>query len=163
MVGVVLTALKTHGTSSAEVAQAACMTLWNVAYSDKDGAREKIVQSGGVSALVRVMRRHATVVPIQEAGCGVLWALSHSGSASRASVSREGGLDVAVAVLTRGAPTPTLLESACATLGNLALEPAQKQTLKRLGATQLVERAMQSFPGDGDLQAAGCMSLNNLM
>eukprot|EP01043_Picozoa_sp_COSAG02_P045444 COSAG02_NODE_4152_length_5709_cov_15.912121_3_plen_1048_part_00 len=163
MVEVVLTALKTHGTSNAEVAQAACMTLWNVAYSDKDGARQKIVQSGGVTALVRVMRRHTTVVPIQEAGCGVLWALSHSGSANRASVSREGGLDVTIAVLTRGAHTPTLLEAACATLGNLALEPTQKQTLKRKGAAQLVETAMQNFPGDSDLQSAGCMSLNNLM
>ena len=76
------------------------------------------------------------------------------------------GLDVAVAVLTRGAEQLArggVLESACATVGNLALEPAQKQSLKRLGAAQLVERAMQSFPGDGDLQSTGCMALNNLM
>lgn len=165
-VGVVLTALKTHGTSNAQVAQAACLTLWNVAYSDKDGARDEIVQSGGVSTLVRVMRRHATVVPIQEAGCGVLWALSHNGSANRAGVSRDGGLDVTVALMkgaTACAPTPTMLEAGCATLGNLALEPTQKHTLNRLGAAKLVESAMQSFPEDGNLQAAACAALNNFL
>ena len=165
-VGVVLTALKTHGTSNAEVARAACLTLWNVAYSDKDGAREKIVQGGGIPALVRVMQRHAAVAPIQEAGCGVLWALSHSGSANRASVARDGGLDVTVALMngsTACVPTPGLLEAGCATLGNLALEPTQKRSLQRVGAAQLVQTAMQSFPGDADLQAAACLALNNLV
>ena len=164
-VGVVLTALKTHGTSNATVAQAACLTLWNVAYSDQGGAREAIVQSGGVSTLIRVMRRHAGVAPIQEAGCGVLWALSHGDSTNRASVAREGGVDVAVAALRGGAcsPTPTMLEAACATLGNLALEPSQQQSLRRVGAAQLVEGAMQRFPGDGDLQAAACLALNNML
>ena len=95
----------------------------------------------------------------------MLWALSHGGATCRASVSRDGGLDVTVAAL-RGSgctPTPTMLESACATLGNLALDASQTAALKRAGAVQLVQSAMQRFPGDEHLQAAACLALNNML
>ena len=56
-----------------------------------------------------------------------------------------------------------MLEAGCATLGNLALEPTQKHTLNRLGAAQLVESAMQSFPADANVQATACAALNNFL
>jgi len=166
-VGVVLTALANHGTAdsadAARAAQSACTALWNVAFHDRGGARALIARSGGVASLARVMQHHAAVAEIQEAGCNVLWSLSHD-PAGRARVAAEGGLGALVDAVCGGqcSPTPDLLEGACGTLGNLALDAAQQQALGRVGATGLVQDAMQCFPQDANLQATGCLALNNL-
>ena len=109
------------------------------------------------------MQHHAAVAEIQEAGCNVLWSLSHD-PAGRARVAAEGGLGALVDAVCGGqcSPTPDLLEGACGTLGNLALDAAQQQALGRVGATGLVQDAMQCFPQDANLQATGCLALNNL-
>jgi len=161
LVETIANSLGRHG-AVLSVAEPACLALWNYAFKNENGLVVESISNttGLIHAVSSAMLQHSSSTTIQEAGCGVFWAVTHESSVARGQVVGEGGLAATIAAMNGGNAEESVMEAACATIGNLAMENYLSDAL--IGLETNVAQAMAAFPGSERVHVVACAALRNL-
>lgn len=84
----VAAAMSTHGAVSGELAQAGCVALNSLAWSNKNNADEIVMTHGGLDAILSVMASHPGDAGVQRQACSALIFLCANGSPAAKRVMR---------------------------------------------------------------------------
>ncbi len=161
-VGKIVTAMNQFPDHSG-VQEQACAALWNLAsangsfplitfvpffiltFFETEKNRKKILEAGGVQAIVLAMQHHTIRGPIQEYACGALWNLALAGKETfgfnnlmqvvhfthnyrllpekgRQRIGKEKGIIYVLAAMQNHRRNPRVQEQACAAIWNLAAD-----------------------------------------
>ena len=116
-----------------------CMAL-NILSRDHRESQLRIVQEGGVEAVVQAMRRHCMPL-VQQYGCGALGNLTKSIGEHRLLVARDGGLEAGLCVRSRNL---SLWTTPHASLSNRDLQGPLLHDVYRVSLFLRAQRALVS-------------------
>lgn len=133
-------AMDAHATSS-RVQKDGIVALRHLAY-ENDTNKQRIVDRGGVHAVVRAMGRTDDTTQVQRQACGAIAIFAvHStlGDAAKRSILDAGGVDAIVRVLRSHRGDPQLVIAALKALSMLVGLPEAKTAAKEAGALELMD------------------------
>jgi hypothetical protein len=130
-------------------------------YSDIDAINE-VVKSGGIEAVVAVMRSYPMIDDMNNCAVVILISLTNSG-AHIPAVVRLGGLDAIINAMAAHKSHKVMQRDGCTALCRMLMREVPLSSQSRMNALQNVTSAMQMFKDDKFLQAQAIGSVNNLL
>lgn len=126
--------------------------------------RSKIAESGGLDAIVAVMRLHSLRPGLQADACMLLAALTHHTPANKLSALEAGALTAVVGSMTIHASDERVQTWGCLALRNLTkVSPGDvKHPHAAAVAVEVVANALEHFPTSRTVQMQACVALTNI-
>lgn len=141
-----------------EVCSKLCASLENLTFQDNDN-REIITRSGGVEAVLQVLKQHQAVDgtllrPVLDA----LWNITFDDEAVDRATN-AGAIEIVADVMNVHGHSAGLQAGACAVFLNLAVREENRWRIVRGDGAGLIAKAMERHPQDEDVLEQGCQAL----
>jgi hypothetical protein len=177
-IDLIISAMLRHNSGTdidGELQRVGCLLLTSLSregLTKSAGIRTMLMRQGGISVLLRAMRRHNSgshlSAMLQQAGCTAIANLAKDSKSRQLCLAEDGGIQVVLEALQKHSGAECLLvqREGCKALAHIAQNIYNSISIGKQGGVMAVLAVMRKFGSASDsdvsLQESACLALSNL-